>query len=436
MNSLSNARLRRSLRSNLRFGLIGVVIFFGSVGGWAATTDISGAVIATGQVSVEGHTKQVQSSASGVVRDLKVEEGQLVSFGDVLIQLDETSARAKLNAISNGLDQLLARQARLESERDGLVEVPMPPQLLERVSSSIAETKLSSERRLFNDRRLSRDGQRARLKEQEQQIREQIAGLDVQQRAKTREIDLIGLELQGQRRLLGQGLTSLNRVNSLDRSAARLEGERGQLIASIATAKARITEIELQLLQVEQTMRTEVATELRDVENKRTDLREQEISALNELQKVTIRSPATGIVHKLVAHTVGGVITAAEPLMEIVPRASDLILETKIAPRDIDQVVIGQLAMVRMAAFNRNTTPELEGTVSRISADLEADPRTGVGFYTAVVRVDAQERDKVPDLSFIPGMPVEVYIRTGQRTVLSYLVKPIGDHASKAFREE
>lgn len=307
------------------------------------------------------------------------------------MRLDAPVTRANLAAASKSLDYLYARQARLEAERDGVPRVTLPGTLLDRLSVNEAEATMISERRLFDDRRASREGQKARLKEQVQQLREQISGLDVQSRAKGEEIGLVEKELEGLRRLYEIGGITMSQVNALERNAARLRGERGQLVASIASAKGRISEIELQLLQVDQTMRAEVADELRDVANEREKLIEQEETALDQLKHIEIKAPVGGAVHQLAIHTVGGVITPAEVLMQIVPRASTLTVEARIAPQDIDQLAIGQDATLRLTAFNRNTTPELRGAVIRVSADLETDQQTGVSFFRAGITVPDAE---------------------------------------------
>lgn len=430
------AGLARSLRRNLITGTAGILLLFGGVGGWAATADLSGAVIASGILTVEGNVKAVQHPAGGIVSELRAKEGQAVEAGQVLLRLDATETRANLAAVSKNLDQLYARQSRLEAERDGGPAVKMSEALLARLSAKEAEATMASERRLFEDRRISREGQKARLREQVAQLREQIIGLEEQQRAKDDEITLIDKELEGTRRLYEGGVIALNRVNNLDRSVARLRGERGQLVASIASTRAKIQETELQLLQVDQQMRTEVAAELRDVGNKQTELIEQEAKALNALKHIEIRAPIAGAVHRLAIHTVGGVITPAEKLMEIVPKGSALTVEARIAPQDIDQLAIGQGARLRFTAFNRNSTPELTGTLVRLSADLETDEKTGTSYYRAAISVPDDEIARLSGLVLVPGMPVESFITTGERTVASYLTKPIRDQMQRVFRQD
>ncbi|MBB3389107.1 HlyD family secretion protein [Rhizobium sp. BK275] len=428
--------LSRSLRRHLVAGLATVGLLCGGLGGWAATTELSGAVIASGRLVVEGNVKKVQHQVGGTVAELLVREGQVVEAGEVVVRLDATVTRSNLAAVSASLNQLYARKARLKSELDGVWHVETPLELHQRLSPEQAEAAMATERRVFQDRAAARDGQKARLREQTAQLREQISGLDMQQQAKTREIALIGKELEGQRRLFDMGLTSMNRVNSLERDATRLEGERGQLIASIAATKGRIAEIELQLLQVDQTMRADVATELRDIESKESELIGQEVAALDQLKHIDVKAPIAGTVHQLSVHTIGGVVTPAETLMEIVPRESLLTVEARIPPQDIDQVAPGQPATLKFTAFNRNTTPDLRGSVLRVAADLETDDRTGVSFYRAAISIPASELSLLHDLRLIPGMPVEAFVRTDDRTVVSYLIKPIRDHAARVFRHD
>jgi HlyD family secretion protein len=428
--------LARSLRRNLVVGATGIALLFGGLGGWASTTELAGAIIADGTFVVEGNVKEVQHVSGGIVEDLLVVEGQNVTAGETVVRLDATLPRASLAAISRNIDYLHARYARLEAERDGSAHVTAPPALLHRLSAEEAEETMASERRLFEDRRISREGQKARLREQAQQLREQIGGLDSQQMAKSEEIDLIAGELEGVRRLFEVGGITMSQVNALRRNAARLRGERGQLTASIASAKGRISEIELQLLQIDQTMRAEVATELRDIEREQARLLESEVAAITQLKHIEIKAPIDGVVHRLAIHTLGGVIRPADTLMAIVPDKGDLTVEARISPRDIDQISVGQEATLRLTALSRNSTPELSGSTTRISADLETDEHTGASFYRAAIAIPATERMHLGDLSLIPGMPAEIFIRTDERSVLSYFTKPILDHAAHAFREE
>ncbi|MEK1839951.1 MAG: HlyD family type I secretion periplasmic adaptor subunit [Pseudomonas sp.] len=435
MHNDQESTLTHSLSRHLRLGAISLVVLLGGGLTWAICTNLSGAVIATGTLAVEGSVKKIQHPTGGVVAELLVKEGQQVSAGDVLLRLDATLQAASQSIVSKSLNQAWARQARLEAERDNASEVGVPKELLARMSAEQARVVMVSEQQLFLDRRASREGQKKQLRERVQQLKETIVGHDIQQKTKTEEIELIDKEYQAVKKLFDKGLMTLDRVNALARGIARLRGERGQLMASIAEARGKIAETELQRLQVDQTFRSEVSEELRDLLARQGELIEREITASDQLKRIDITSPIAGRVQQLAVHTVGGVISPAEGLMQIVPADDELLVEAKISAQDIDQVSLGQDATLRLSAFNRSTTPELSGTVVRLSADLIQDERTGVGFYRAGIRIPKTEMAKLQGLALVPGMPVESMIKTGSRSVISYLLKPISDHAQRAFRE-
>lgn len=432
----TSERLTRSLRRNLIAGAAVILVLFGGVGGWAATTELSGAVIATGIVVVDGNAKKVQHPEGGIVAELRVKEGQLVRAGETVVRMDSTVAAANFASIEKNIAQLRARQARLVAERDGLAAVEAPPDFQNLLDRSEIGAAMQGERRLFEDRKVARAGQKARLNEQVQQLHEQMKGLDVQQQSKAEEAELIEKELVGIRRLYEIGAIPMSRVNNLDRSATRLKGDRGQLLASMASARGRVAEIEVQLLQIDQAMREEVAAELRDVQNKLAALAEDEVTARDRLKHAELKAPISGVIHLLAIHTIGGVISPAETLMEIVPQSSRLTVEARVAPQDIDQIAIGQSTTLRLTAFNRNTTPELKGSVVRISADLETDQTAGVSFYRAAIAIPDDEIARLSDMGLVPGMPVETFIRTADRSVASYFAKPIGDHMQRVFRQD
>ena len=427
--------LTDSLSRHLRWGAISLVVLLGGGLTWAVCTNLSGAVIATGVVAVEGSVKTVQHPTGGVVAELLVKEGQTVAAGDVLLRLDATLPAASQAIVSKSLNQAWARLARLEAERDNASEVPLPKELLARMSVDEAKAVMVIEQQLFFDRRASRDGQKKQLRERIQQLNETIAGHDIQQKTKQEEIELIDSEYQAVKKLFDKGMMTLDRVNALARGIARLRGERGQLMASIAEARGKIAETELQRLQVDQTFRSEVSQELRDLLARQGELIEREITASDQLRRIDITSPIAGRVQQLAVHTIGGVISPAEGLMQIVPADDELLVEAKISAQDIDQLTVGQSAILRLSAFNRSTTPELTGTVVRLSADLIQDERTGIGFYRAGIKIPQSELAKLQGLALVPGMPVESMIQTGSRNVMSYLLKPISDHAQRAFRE-
>ena len=394
-------------RHLLTGGLIVLLLAFG-VGGWAATTPIAGALIAQGSIVVDSNVKKVQHPTGGVVGKLNVQDGDRVKAGDILVQLDDTITRANLAIVTKGLDELAARKARLEAERDGAESIKFPSDLLARANEGAAAVAVANERKLFELRRSARLGQKAQLKQRITQLQDEIQGLTAQQDAKAREIALIGKELEGVRELWKNNLVQITRMTALERDGARLEGERGQLIASVAQAKGKVTETELQVIQIDQDLSSEVAKDML----------------------------ADGTVLESKVHTVGGVIPAGDAIMLIVPEADNLAVEAKVNPHDIDQVQVGQSAVLRFSAFNLRTTPEINGTITRVSADTTTDQRTGQNYYTTRIAMTKSELARLGDVKLIPGMPVEAFLQTGERTVMSYLIKPLQDQFMRAFREK
>ena len=428
----------RSIRRHVIGGIALVAFLVAGVGGWAATTELSGAVIAQGTLVVDSNVKKVQHPTGGVVGQLNVKDGDRVKAGDVLVRLDETVTRANLAIVTKNLDELTARQARDEAERDGEAAVAFPKELLDRVASDPDVAHLvTGETKLFETRLASRDGQRAQLRERVAQLRQQIEGLTQQVAAKGSEIELIQPELEGVKDLWRKNLVQINRVTSLQRDGARLEGERGQLMASTAEAKGKIAETELQILQIDQDMRTDVGKDLAEIRGKRSEYVERRISAEDQLKRVDIRSPQDGIVHQLAVHTVGGVITAnGEPIMLIVPEDDALRVEAKVQPQDIDQLHIGQVAVLRFSNFNQRTTPEVDGIVSVVSADTTQEPKTGTSYYTVYIKLPPEQIARLGAVHLVPGMPVEAFVQTNARTVMSYLIRPMREQVMRAFREK
>ncbi len=426
----------RSIQRHMAAGALVVVLLAGGVGGWASTTQIAGAIIAEGSIVVDSNSKKVQHPTGGVVGKLNVQDGDRVKAGDILVQLDDTVTRANLAIVTKGLDEFAARKARLEAERDGSDSITFPPELLARAGEPSVATALANERKLFELRRSARLGQKAQLKQRIAQLRDEIGGLTAQQDAKGREIAFIGTELDGVRELWKKNLVQITRLTALERDGARLEGERGQLVASVAQAKGKVSEIELQIIQIDQDLSSEVAKDMREVDAKTGEFVERKVTAEDQLKRIDIRAPGDGIVLESKVHTVGGVITAGDAIMLVVPAADNLLVEAKVNPRDIDQVQVGQSAVLRFSAFNLRTTPEINGTVTRVSADTTTDQRTGQGYYTTRIAMTKDEIDRLGDVKLIPGMPVEAFVQTGDRTVLSYLIKPLQDQFMRAFREK
>jgi HlyD family secretion protein len=427
---------RRSMRRHLVAAIVVVSVLVVGVGGWAATAVISGAVVASGSVVVDSNVKKVQHPTGGIVGELRVRDGDRVHAGDVVVRLDETVTRANLAIVTKGLGEMMARKARLESERDGLDTITFPAQLLAEADDPDRAAAMDSERKLFNLRKTARSGQKAQLRERIAQLGEEITGLAAQQNSKAKEIALIERELAGVRELWKQNLVQLTRLTALEREAARLDGERGQLVAASAQAKGKIAETALQILQIDQDIASDVAKELREVDGKIGELVERKVAAEDQLKRIDIRAPQDGTVFQLAVHTIGGVITAGDPIMLIVPEADNLSVEVKVNPQDIDQLQLNQKAILRFSAFNIRTTPEIEGVVTRISADTSTDQRTGQSYYTVRIAMPADQIERLGEVKLLPGMPVEAFMQTRDRTMLSYLIKPLHDQFLRAFREK
>jgi HlyD family secretion protein len=426
----------QSIYNHMAAGIVVVFLLVGGVGGWAATTELSGALIAQGSIVVDSNVKKVQHPTGGVVGELRVHDGDHVTIGQIVVRLDDTVTRANLAIVTKGLDEFGARKARLNAERDSVEAIAFPAEMLARENEPTVANALTNERKLFELRRTARAGQKAQLRQRIMQLQEEIGGLSAQQNAKSREITLIGQELEGVRDLWKKNLVPITRLTALERDGARIEGERAQLIASVAQAKGKIVETELQIIQIDQDLSSEVAKDMREVDGKIGEFVERKVSAEDQLKRIDIRAPQDGTVLQSTVHTVGGVITAGDPIMLIVPGADNLIVEAKFNPQDVDQLQLGQSAVLRFSAFNQRTTPEISGTVTRISADTTTDQRTGQSYYVVRIAMPTEEILRLGDVKLIPGMPVEAFVQTGERTVFSYLVKPLRDQLMRAFREK
>lgn len=424
-----------SVQRLIFIGTVALLVLIVGLGGWAVMTEISGALVAPGQIVVDSNVKKVQHLSGGVVGEINVVEGELVKKGDILLRLDDTKLRASIGIVRNTLDEMAARSARLESERDGGSKVTFPSKLLARHSDPRVAEILLGEKRLFKLRLAAREGQKKQLFNRLDQIDSQIEGFGAQQKAKTAEIVLIHRELDGMQELWEKKLVPLIRVNSLEREATRLEGEQGQLVASIAEARDKIAEIHQQMIQIDQNLASEVANQLREIGAKRNEYIERKVAGEDELRRVNIRAPQDGFVHELSAHTIGGVVSPGEPIMLIVPINDALTVEVRVLPQDIDRLSIGQLASLHFTSFDAKTTPQIEGHVVRISPNTSTDERSGNIYYTARIAMSPDQIARLGDVQLVPGMVVESFIKTGDRTVASYLVKPLMDQVSRAFRE-
>ncbi len=435
-----NAMLSSSAhRSIVRHGIVGSIVTgiltFG-LGGWAATSEIAGAVIAPGDVVVDSNIKKVQHPTGGVVGQLFVHDGDHVKAGQILTQLDETVTRANLAIVTKGLTELYARKARLVAELNGDGSLAVPKELADQLDDPNVQEALASEGKLFDLRRQDRAGQKKQLQERITQLQQEITGLTAQQDAKDQEVTLIEQELKGVRDLYAKNLVQLNRLTSLERDEAQLQGSRGQLIAQAAEAKGKIAETQLQIIQVDEDLSSDVAKELSETNSKIGEYIERKVTAEDQLKRTDIRAPQDGIVFQLTANTVGGVIAAGDPIMMIVPEDDKLQVEVKVDPKDIDDVQFDQPVVLRFTSFNVRTTPEINGKVIRIGADTTTDQRTGRTYYLVRIAMTYDEIKRLGDVKLTPGMPVEAYIETGERTLLSYLIKPLHDQLMRSFREK
>ena len=380
-----------SIRLHLIIGLAVVVILAGGLGGWASTAEISGALIAPGSIVVESNVKKVQHPTGGVVGEVLARDGDIVKAGDVVVRLDDTVTKASLAIVTKNLDGLWARAARLQAEQQGLDKIVFPATLLDRADDPDVKNIIASETKLFEVRTTGRIGQKAQLRERITQLNEEIAGLTAQEKAKDQEIVLVEKELEGVRSLYDQHLVQISRMTTLQRDAARLNGERAQFVASRAQAKGKITETELQIIQVDKDLVSDVSKDLRETNDKIGEFVERKVTAEDQLRRTDIRAPQDGMVLQSTVHTVGGVITAGDAIMMIVPQADALSVEAKVNPQDIDKLQIGQKTLLRLSAFNQRTTPELNGVVTRVSPDVTTDQRTGQSYYTIRVSMPPEE---------------------------------------------
>lgn len=427
--------LRRSIRNHLFVGGLGFLTLTGVFGGWAVGTEIVGAVIAQGSLVVETSLKKVQHPVGGVVSELMVRDGDRVKAGDVVMRIDATMTRANLAIIVKSLDQFTARKARLESERDRAGRVVFPQALSGRADDAEVLAMMNAEQRLYENRKAVRESKKRQLEQRVRQLRDEISGMEAERAANFREQGMVDEELSRFRSLHERGLMEKSRLSTLERQATDIDGDSGRLMAGIAGVEAKISETALQILQIDEQWSEEVGSDLREMDARIGEYVERRVAAEDQLKRVDIVAPQDGVVHQLSVHTVGGVVAPGEQIMMIVPEVDKLVVEAKVAPQDIDQIFYGQATNLRFSAFNQKTTPEITGTVERISADVTVDQRTGASYYIVRVATSQEQIKRLGEFSLMPGMPVEAFITTGERSVLSYFLKPLLDQANRTFRE-
>ena len=412
-----------------------LIISAAIAGGWATLVPLSGAVVLPGTLVVESSVKKIQHPTGGVVAEIPVNDGMHVSAGTLLVRLDDTQLKANQQLIADQLDQVHARIARLIAERDGTTVIHFPEKLADREQDGAIAHLVTAETALFNARAKARQGQKDLHASNIRQFQEQIDGLNAEIQSKTSQLTLIGSELKGVQDLYAKGLVPLTRLTTLQRNSAQLEGERARLAATIAETNAKIGQARLQITQIDQDFRSEVMKDLRESQDKQAELMERNVAAKDQLDRVDIQAPTSGVVHQLAVHTIGGVIRPGDVIMDIVPDTDDLEIEGHLPPNEIDQVARGQRAYLRFSALDRPTIPEVRGTVTYVSADLSHDERTNASFYTVKVNLPEGERRHLDGLTLISGMPVEIFLQTGSRTMLNYLLKPITDQLHRTFNE-
>ncbi len=425
----------KSLRRTQIFGFGSIFVMLGIFGAWTAFADINGAVIAPATIIAESYSKKVQHREGGNISRILVKDGELVQAGQDLVLLDPTETKAELGIVDGQLQELLVKKSRLEALRDGLSDLTLPESVASRVNEpSIAEI-IKGQKRLLTSIEDGAAGKKAQLNEQIGQLNDQIGGLVAQLDSGKRQLKLIKSEADGLRKLQSQGLVPNSRVMAMDRETARIDGEQGQLLASRAAAEARIGETKLKIIQVEEDLRNESLSELRDADAKISELQGRHVAMEARMAHTTIKAPITGTIFQLNIHTEGGVVAPGETLMMIVPEGDDLVLQAQISPNDISHVHVGQPAKIRFNSFNSRVTPEISGEVTQVAADTTRTDAQTPPFYAVRLIISAKELEKLGDNKLKPGMSAEAFIQTESRSPFSYLVKPLVDQFSHAMRE-
>lgn len=432
---MSNAKW--SAGKPLTIGIITLFILVGGFGAWAIRAQISGAIVSTGKIEVDQNRQIVQHPDGGVVDDILVQEGDVVEDGDVLVQLDDTLLASELTIIEGQLFELMARRGRLEAERDNTKGVDFDSEIMDlaKVDDNVRD-QMAGQVRLFLARSASIEKEIEQLGKRRNQITDQIIGIDAQMDAMNVQLDLLAQELSNQQELLDKGLAQIARVLNLQREEARLSGTVGELKAQRAQAEGRITELEIEILKIETQRREEAITRLRDLQFQELELAEQRRSLQERLSRLEIRAPVSGIVYGMQIFAKRSVIRPADPVLYLVPQDKPLVITAQVEPIHVDELYVNQEVSVRFSALDSRTTPELFGRVTQVSADAFQDEQTAFSYYRAEIELNDGELERLPEGTIlIPGMPVETYMKTTDRSPLEYLVKPLADYFAKALRE-
>ncbi|KFE43836.1 HlyD family type I secretion periplasmic adaptor subunit [Pseudomonas syringae] len=423
----SDAKTRR-----LGFGIIFVV--FGIFGTWAAFAPLDSAANAPGVVTVQTYRKTVQHLEGGIVKELLVHDGDTVKKGDPLIVLDDSQVGAEYEMNRSQLVAAKATEARLRAERDGKTTIDFGDAI--EPNTTRGQEAQFSETQIFNARRNSRMGEIAVLQERIGQLNEQIRGLGNMIGTKNNLGKSYVGEIGELRELLAQGFVDKQRMLEQERKLDGLKSEIADHNSTITKTRLQINETQLQIVQLTKDFNSDVAKQLADTQTKVFDLQERTSAYKDRLSRIVIRAPDDGMVIGMTVHTVGGIVRAATPLLDIVPSISDLIVEVHVLPVDIDRIGVGKTAKIRFSAFNSATTPEIEGVVTQVSADRLTDERTGAPYYLARLRVTEAGQKKLGDRKLVPGMPADALINTGSRTMLQYILQPARNAISESMIEE
>lgn len=424
-------------------GLALVVLVFGGLGTWAAVAPLQSAALAPGVITVEHYRKTVQHLEGGIIRSLAVHDGDVVQQDQVLATLDDTQPRAQLEVLRGQFYMRMAQEARLAAQRDGLPTVHYPQELLVHRDDPRVQDAMRLQNQTFKVRRAASDGESDVYRRQIEQLRAKVSGLQAQMLSRDRLVDSYREDLTDFKSLLTEGFTEKQKVEELERAIAQSEGHRGQLMADIAASESQVSEIELKILQLQKDLQRDVAKELSEVQTELFSLREKMQSLERTVDRTVIKAPVSGMVLGLAVHTIGAVLHPGGRLLDIVPQDQKLIIEAQVSPVDIDRVKVGQVAEVRFSAFKTRDVPTIEGTLISVSPDrMIADTKEARGgdtaYYLARVAVSPNGLDALSaaHLELVPGMPAEVLINTGERTLVQYLAKPLTDTVKRSLIED
>ena len=418
------------------FGLLVVLIAFAGIGGWAATAPMASAVPAAAILTVKGERKLVQHYEGGIVDKVLVEEGETVEAGQLLVLLNDIQVAATAYRLRNQIDLHVAQMARLGAERDLSSSLIFPDELLSRLNETSVLEIVESERLQFSARRESLNGQVNILKQRISQLLDQVEGHRIQRKSRFDQLEIFDMELVGLRELYEKGYYPRNEILARERAMARLRGEAGSDDAQIAKAQNGVGEAKSQIINLHQRFREDVVAQYQDVQIATSDLRQRLAVAEDVLARIEVKAPQSGIVQNLAVHTIGGVVRAGQLLMEIAPQDKELIVEAQVSPNDIDNVQVGQEAEVRLVALNLRLTPSIMGTVISVSGDRLVDQITGVGYFLIRAEISESEVAKLGEVVLSAGMPADVLIKTGERTALAYLLKPLTDSLARGMNEK